>query len=187
MCPKTSNWYKWKSCQFLFGWISATWLCLGKVWQWFLCNFEKKPFSKDLLEEVQDKRKSESGGRINRIDGSKDKCTEEVCGQIYQKFCRAALSENENSGIRKDLTEKIIESSVESCGWASCYGKIIGTVTWIWGANRWTPGWWFFIKQFGYRFADVEELDVNDARSETNFNSVAWNNVTAIASNWCQS
>ena len=49
--------------------------------------------------------------------GTEVEFTEGVCGQKYQVIYRAALSEYDNSGIRRNLTkEKIFELSVENRG-----------------------------------------------------------------------
>ena len=70
---------------------------------------------------MEDTRNAESGSRI-RIPCYGDevqtetevKFTEEFCGQINQKIYRAALSEYENSGIRKIQTEEKSLSGVLS-------------------------------------------------------------------------
>ena len=67
---------------------------------------------------------AESGSRIripgdgNEVQtGTEVEFTDEICCQTNQKICRAALSENENSGFRKQTLEgEIIERSVELCG-----------------------------------------------------------------------
>ena len=89
------------------------------------CGVSRKgAFSKDVFGEVEETRISESASTIripgygNEVQpGTEVEFTEEVCGQVNQETYRAALSEYENSGFRKILTEeKIIEWSVESCG-----------------------------------------------------------------------
>ena len=78
----------------------------------------KRAFGKDLSGEVEDMSIAESGIRI-RIPGDGDEVqtgTDDICGQKYQEICRAALSENENSGFRIQASEgEIIEQKVESC------------------------------------------------------------------------
>ena len=90
----------------------------------FSCGVARKEaFSEDLFGEVEETRIAESGIK-KRIPGYSDEVqtgtevefTEEVYDQIIQEISRAALIEYGNSGIRKFLTEKVIEWSVESCG-----------------------------------------------------------------------
>ena len=124
--------------------------------------------------------------------GTEVEFTEEVSGQTNQEICRAALSENENSGFRKRTTEEeIIERSVESCGPSEHYAVEKDYL-------QSPESGELSVEQSDddslledisdTDFSDVEEFDVNDARSETNFasslNSVACDNITAIASNF---
>ena len=154
-------------------------------------------FSEDLFGEVKDRRNAESGSRIrspgygNEVQtGTEVEFTEEICGQINQKTHRAEVSENENSGFTKTKTEeKIFERIVESCGpdehhtMEKVYvlspesGEL---------SDEQSDNDCLFEDVLDTDFSDVEEFDVNDARSETGFaaslKSVACDNVTAIAS-----
>ena len=160
------------------------------------CGLSRKDaFGKDLSEEVEDMSIAEGGSRI-RFPGDGDEVqtgpevefTDEICREI----CRAALSENENSGFRKILTEeKIIERRVESCGPDEHYA-----VDKDYGqsaesdelSDEQSDDDNLFEDILDTDFLDEEEFDVNYARSETGFaaslNSVACDNVTAIASNF---
>ena len=73
----------------------------------------KEAVSEDLFGEVEDTRVAEIGSRIRIPDcgdevqnGTEAEFTEEVCGQTNREISRAALTEYENSGFRKILTEK---------------------------------------------------------------------------------
>ena len=156
----------------------------------FSCGLSRKEaFSEDLFGEVEDTRVAEIGSGI-RIPGCGDEVqtgteaefTEEVCGQTNQEICRAALSENENSGFREIPTEeKIVERRVESCGQDEHHAMEKDYV-------RSPESGELSGERSDTDFSDVEELDVNDARSETTFagswDSVPCGNVTAIASNF---
>ena len=163
------------------------------------CASRKRAFSKDLLGEVEETRIAESG-KGKRIPGYGDgvqpgtevELTEEVCGQINQELCRAALLEYENSGFRKILTEEIIiERCVESCGPDEHHALekdyVLSPGSEELSDEQSDDEYWFKdISDTGY--SNEEELDVDDARSETSFsvslNSVACDNVTAIASDF---
>ena len=148
---------------------------------------------------MEDTRIAESGSRI-RIPGYGDEVqsgteaefTEEVCVQINQENYRAALSEYENSGNGEFPTkEKIVERRVESCGPDEHHAMEKDYVQSP-ESDELSDGQsdddYFFEDVLDTDFSDVEELDVNDARSETSFsgslNSVACDNVNAIASNF---
>ena len=133
-----------------------------------------------------------SGSRI-RIPGDGDEVqtgpevefTDEICGQTNQEICRAALSENENSGFRKQTSEgEIIEQKVESCGPNEHYAvekDYVQSPESDELSDEQSDDDNLFED-----ISDVEEFDVNDERSETGFAasliSVACDNVTAIAS-----
>ena len=164
------------------------------------CGVSRKgAFGKDLSGEVEDMSIAESGSRI-RIPGDGDEVqtgpevefTEEVFRQINQKIYRAALSEYENCGFRKIPTEdKIIERSVESCGPDEHHAMkkdcVLSPESEEISDEQSDDEYWFQdVSDTVY--SDVEELDVDDSRSETGFaaslNSVACDNVNAIASNF---
>ena len=139
---------------------------------------------------------AESGSRI-RIPGGGDKVrtgpevefTDEICGQTNREICRAALSEYENSGFRQQTSEeKIIERSVESCGPDEHYAvekDLVQSPESDELSDERSDDENLFEDVSCPDFLDVEDFDVNDARSETccatSLNSVACDNVTAIA------
>ena len=164
------------------------------------CSLSRRgAFGKDLSGEVEDMSIAESGSRI-RIPGDGDEVqtgpevefTEEVFRQINQKIYGAALSEYENCGFRKIPTEdKIIERSVESCGPDEHHAMkkdcVLSPESEEISDEQSDDEYWFQdVSDTVY--SDVEELDVDDSRSETGFaaslNSVACDNVTAIASDF---
>ena len=164
------------------------------------CGLSRKgAFGKDLSGEVEDMNIAESGSRI-RIPGDGDEVqtgpevdfTDEICGQTNQEIYRAALSENENSGFRKQMSEgKIIERKVESCRPNEHYAVEKDYVQSP-ESDELSDGLSdddnLFEDISDTDFLDVEKFDVNDARSETGFvaslKSVACDNVTAIASDF---
>ena len=159
----------------------------------------KRAFSKDLFGEVEDTRNAESGSRI-KIRGYDDEVqtatevefTDEICGQTNQDICRAALSKNENSGIRKIQTEgKNIERIVESCGPDEHHpmeNDIVLSPESEELSYEQSDDEYLFEDASDTDFSDAEELDFNDARNERNFasslNSGACDNVTAIVSSF---
>ena len=159
---------------------------------------EKKAFSEDLFGEVRDTI-AESGSGI-RIPGYSDEVqtgteveiTEEVCGQTNQDIDRAVLSVYENSGFRKILTEeKVIERRVESCGPVEHHAMENDCVLSPESgelSDEQSDSDYLFEDFSDTDFLDVKELDADDARNETslasNLNSVACENVTAIASDF---
>ena len=165
------------------------------------CGVSRKGgFSKDLFGEMEDTRIAESCSRI-RIPGYGDEVqtgteaefTEEACGQLNQEIHRAAVSEYDSSGFRKIPTEeeKIIERSNESCGPDEHHAMekdyILSPESEELSDEQSDDEYWFEdVSDTDY--SDVEELDVDDARSETSFaanlNSVVCDNVTALASNF---
>ena len=142
---------------------------------------------------------AESCSRI-RIPGDGDEVqigpevefTDEICGQTNQEICRAALSEYENNDEKEILTEeKINERSVESCGPDEHHAveeDYVQSPESDELSDEQSDDDNFFEDISDTDFSDVEEFDVNDARSETglaaSLNSVACDNVTAIASNF---
>ena len=115
----------------------------------------------------------------------------EVCGQINQEICRAALSENENSGFRELPTkEKIVERRVESLGPDEHHAMekdyLLSPESEELSDEQ-SDDDYLFENVSDTDFSVVEELDVNDVRSETSFagslNSVACGNETTLASN----
>ena len=159
----------------------------------------KKAFGKDLSGEVEDMSIAESGSRI-RIPGDGNEVqtatevelTDEIGGQTNQEICRAALSKYEISGFRNIPIEgKVIERRVKSygpdehhamekeCVLSPESGEL---------SDEQSDDDNLFEDIWDTDFLDVEEFDVNDARSETGFaaslNSVACDNVTAIASDF---
>ena len=159
----------------------------------------KGAFSKDLFGGVEDTRIVESGSRT-RISGYGDEVqsgtevefTQEVCGQMNQKIYIAALSEYENCGFRKFPTEEeIVERNAETCGPDEHYAMEKNYLLSQESeelSDEQRDDEYLFKDILGRHFWDVEELDVNDARSETSFaansTSVACDNVTEIASNF---
>ena len=156
----------------------------------------KGAFGKDLFVEAEDMRVAESGSRLQTPGcgdavqtGSEVDFTEEICSQVKLEFYRVPRSKNENSGFRGIPTEeKVIRRSVESCGPEEHHAMEKDYVL--------SPE----SEELSYEqsdddnlfddisdtdFSDVEELDANDARSETSFagslDSVACGNVNAIA------
>ena len=126
--------------------------------------------------------------------GTEKEFTEEVFGQINQENCGAALNEYENSDIREILSrEKIIERRVESCGPDEHHAMenvYVLSPESVELSNEHSDDAYLFEDVSDTDFSDAEEREVNDARSETSSNSVACDNVAAIASNfgrWCQS
>ena len=160
----------------------------------FCCVVSRKgAFSKDLFGELEETRIVENGSRIripgygNEVQtGTEVEFTIEVCGQIKQETYRAALSEYENGGIRKIPTEKSIERSVEPCGPDENHAMEKDYVLSQESEELSDE------QSDDYRFEDisdtdfsnVEELDVNDERSDASLNSVACDNVTLIASSF---
>ena len=159
----------------------------------------KEAFSEDLFGEVEDTRVAESGSRL-RTPGYSDEVqtgteveiTEEVCGQTNQDIDRAVLSEYENSGFRKILTEeKIIERRVESYGPVEHHAMendcVLSPETGELSDEQ-SDDDYLFEDASDTNFSDVEEFNDNDSRSETSIaaslNSVACENVTAIASDF---
>ena len=164
------------------------------------CGLSRKgAFGKDLSGEVEDTRVAGSCSRI-RIPGDGDEVqtgpevefTDEICGQTNQENCRAALSENENTGFRKQTSEgEIIERKVEPCGPNEHYAvekDYIRSPESDELSDEQSDDDNFFEDISDTDFSGVEEFDVNDARSETCFaaslNSVACDNVTAIANDF---
>ena len=164
------------------------------------CGFSRKgAFGKDLFGEVEDLSIAVSGSRI-RIPGDGDEVqiepevefTDEICGQTNQEICRAALSENGNSVFRKQTSEgEIIERKVESCGPNEHYAvekDYLQSPESDELCDEQSDDENLFENISDTGVSDVEELDVNDARSETGFaaslNSAASDNVTAIASDF---
>ena len=102
------------------------------------------------------------------------------------------LSEYENSGFRAIPTEeKVIERSVESCGpdeQHAMENDYVLSPECEELIDEQSDDDYLFEDISDIDFSDVEELDVNDARSETSFarnlKSVACGNVTAIAQNF---
>ena len=124
--------------------------------------------------------------------GTEAEFTEEVCCQTNQEICRAALSKNENSGFREIPTEeKIVERRVGSCGKDEHHAMekdyVLSPESGELSGER-SDDDYLFEDVSDTDFSDVEELDVNDARSEATFagslDSVPCGNVTAIASNF---
>ena len=159
----------------------------------------KRAFGKDLFGEVEDTRVAGSYSRRipgygNEVqNGSKVEFTENVCGQINQESNRAAVSEYENSGFRnRNPTEKkVIERRVESCGPDEHHAKEMDYVLSPESeelSGEQSDDDYLFEDASDTNFSDVEEFDDNDSRSETSIaaslNSVACENVTAIASNF---
>ena len=148
-------------------------------------------FGKDLSGEVEDMSIAESGSRIRilgygneRQTGTEVEFTDKICGQTNQEVFRAALSEYENSGNGELPTEEeIIERRVESCGPDENHAMEKAEL-----GDEQSGDENLFEDISDTDFSDVEELDVNYARSETSFaaslNSVACDNVTAIASDF---
>ena len=159
----------------------------------------KGAFGKDLFGEVEDTRVAGSSSR-RRIPaygdevetGNEVEFTEEFCGQMTHETCKAVLSEYENSGFRKIHTEeKIIERSVESCGPDEHHAMKKDCVLSPESgelSDEQSDDDNLFEDISDTDFSDVEEFDVNDARSKTGFaaslKSVACDNVTAIASDF---
>ena len=156
------------------------------------CGVSRKGgFSKDLFGEMEDTRIAESGSRIRipgygneRQTGTEVEFTDKICGQTNPEVFRAALSEYENSGNGELPTEEeIIERRVESCGPDENHAMEKAELD-----DEQSDDENLFEDISDTDFSDVEELDVNDARSETGFaaslNSVACDNVTAIASDF---
>ena len=156
------------------------------------CGVSRKgAFGKDLFGDVEDSRIAESDSR-RRIPGYGSEVqtgtdvefTDEICGQTNQENFRAALSEYENSGNGELPTEEeIIERRGESCGPYENHAMEKAEL-----GDEQSDDDNLFEDISDTDFSDVEELDVNDARSETGFaaslNSVACDNVTAKASDF---
>ena len=164
------------------------------------CGLSRRgALGKDLSVEVEDMSIAESGSRIG-IPGDGDEVqtgpeaefTEEVCDQTNQEISGAALSEYENSRFRNIPTEeKVIERRVESCGPDEHHAMekecVLSPESGELSDEQSDDDNLF--EDISYTdFLNVEEFDVNDARSETGFaaslNSVACDNVTAIASDF---
>ena len=159
----------------------------------------KRAFCKDLSGEVEDKRIAESGSRL-RFPAYSDEVqteneaefTEEACGQLNQEIHRAAVSEYDNSGFRKISTEEeIFERSNESCGPDEHHAVEKENVQSPESdelSDEQSDDDNLFEDISDTDFSDVEEFDVNNARSKTgcaaSLNSVACDNVTAIASDF---
>ena len=164
------------------------------------CGLSRRgALGKDLSREVEEMSIAESGSRI-RIPGDGDEVqtgpevefTKEVCDQTNQEISRAALSEYENSGFRNIPTEeKVIERRVESCGPDEHHAMekecVLSPESGELSVEQ-SDDDNLFEDISDTDSLDVEEFDVNDARSETSFaaslNSVACDNVTAIASDF---
>ena len=159
----------------------------------------KEAFSEDPIGEVEDTRVVESGSGMRILDcgdevpnGTEAKFTEEVYGQTNQQMCRAQLSKYENSGFRKILTEeKVIERRVESCGPDEHHAMEKSYVLSPESeelSDEQSDDDYLLADVSNTDYSDVEELDVDDARSETSFaanlNSIVCDNVTALASNF---
>ena len=147
----------------------------------------KGAFSEDLFGEVEDSRIAE---KVQT--GTEVEFTEEVYDQMNQENYRAALRKYEHSGFGKLPTEdKIIDRSVESFGTDEHHAMgndyILSPENEELSGEQSDDDYWFEDIS-DTDFSDVEELDVNDARSETSIavslNSVACDNVTAIAINF---
>ena len=166
----------------------------------FRCGVSRKgAFSKDLFGEVEDTRITESSSRIripgygNEVQtGTEVEFTEEVCGRINQEIYRAMLSEYENSGFRKKTSEEEInERRFESCGADEHHAMendyVLSPESGELNDEQ-SDDDYFFEDISDTDFLNVDEFDVNEARSDTSFaaslNSVACDNVTAIASNF---
>ena len=117
---------------------------------------------------------------------------EEVCGQINQEIYGAVLSENENSGFRKQTSEgEIIDWKVESCRpneHQAMEKDYVQSPESDELSDEQSDDDNLFEDISDTDFLDVEEFDVNNAISKTSFaaslNSVACDNVTAIASDF---
>ena len=145
------------------------------------CGVSRKGcFSEDLFQEVEDTKNAESCSGI-RIPGCGDEVqtatevefTEEVCDQTNKEIFKAALSKYENSGIREfPSEEEIIERRVESCGPDEHHpmekGCVLSPVSGELSDEQ-SGGDYCFADISDTDFLDVEELDNNDARSETCF------------------
>ena len=160
------------------------------------CVSRKEAFSEDLFGEVEDTRVAESGSGI-RIpncgdevqNGNEAEFTEEVCGQTNQEISRAALSENENSGLREIPTEeKVIERRVESCGPVEHHAmenSYVLSPEYEEISDEQLDDDYLFEDASDTDFSDVEEFDDNDERSfAASLNSVICDSVTAIASDF---
>ena len=147
---------------------------------------------------MEDTRVAQSVSRIrnpgygNEVQtGIEIEFMEEVCGQTNQVIYRAALSEYENNGDGELPTEEIIERRVESCGPGEHYAMEKDYVQSPESevlSDEQSDDDNLFEDVSDTDFSDVEEFNVDDARSETSLaaslNSVACDNVTAIASNF---
>ena len=166
----------------------------------FSCGLSRRgAFGKVPSGEVEDMSIAESGSRIRiRGDGNEVQTgpevefTEEVCDQTNQEISRAAASEYENSGFGNIPTEeKVIERSVESCGPDEHHAMkkdcVLSPESGELSGEQ-SDDDNLFVDISDTDFSDVVELDVDDSRSETGFaaslNSVACDNVNAIASNF---
>ena len=142
----------------------------------------KGAFGKDLFGEVEDTRVAGSCSR-RRIPGygeavetgTEVEFMEEVCSQMNQEIYRVALSEHKNSGLKEILKYAVEKDYVQSPESDEI-------------SDEQSEDDNLFEDISDTDFLDVEEFDVNDARSGTNFaaslNSVACDNVTAIASDF---
>ena len=148
---------------------------------------------------MEDSRIAESGSGIRFRgcgdevqNGTEAEFTEGLCCQVNQEICRAALSENENSGLREIRTqEELIERRVESCGPDEHHamGKdyVLSPESEELSDEQ-SDDDYLIEDPSDTDFSEVEEFDDNDERSETSFaaslNSVACDNVTALAINF---
>ena len=157
----------------------------------------KKAFSEDLFGEERDTIAESGSRRISAHGdevetGTEVEFTEEVCAQMNPEIHRAALSKHKNSGLKEiPAEEKIIEWSVESCGTDEHHATEMNFVLSPESdelSDEQSDDDYLFEDISDTDFSDVEELDDNDARSETSFasslKSVACDNVTAIASDF---
>ena len=147
------------------------------------CGASRKgAFAKILFGEAEDTRVVGSCSR-RRIPVYGDEVetrtevefTEEVCSQMNQEIYRAALSEHKNSGLKEILKYAVEKDYVQSPESDEL-------------SDEQSDNDNLFKDISDTDFFDVEEFDVNDARSETSFaanlNSVACDNVTAVASDF---
>ena len=166
----------------------------------FSCGVStKEAFSEHLSGEVEDRRVAECGSRLripgcgNEVQtGTEVEFTEEVCNEVNQEIYRAALREYENSGNGELPTEQeTIEQSVESCGpdeHLAMEKDYVQSPESDELSDEQSDDDNLFENVSDTDFSDAEEREVNDARSETSFatslNSVACDNVSAIASSF---
>ena len=175
----------------------------GKSSEWFgigsSCGVPRRgAFSEDPFGKVEDTRIAESGSRLrfpaygDEVQtGNEVEFTEEVSDQVNQDVSRTVLGENENSEFRKILTvEKVIERRVESF-WSDEHYAVekdyVQSPESDELIDEQSDDDYLSEDLSDTDFSNVED-DVNEARSETSFagslDSVAYGNVTAIASNF---